>query len=96
MVIRFVVYEATSRQAAEEWAREHADLPREVPGLEEVTFVRSRTPPLVGAVMVFASADALARYKETGPVERLVDSLRKRWAGGDQPVREEAYRVMEI
>lgn len=96
MVVRIVTCEAGSRAAANAWVREHADEFREPEGVERVTFIHSRQPPRVGAVMVFESADALARYKTTGPFQRLVDSLRQAWAGDDRPVREETYRVMEV
>lgn len=96
MVVRIVTYGAESREAAEKWVREHADTLRDAPGIEQVIFMHSRVPPQVGAVMVFDSDDALARYKTTGPFERLVESLQQAWADGDGPVRDEAYWVMEV
>lgn len=96
MVVRIVTYGAESREAARDWVREHADTLRDVPGIEQVIFMHSMVPPQVGAVMVFESDDALARYKTTGPFERLVDSLQQAWADGDEPVRDEAYWVMEV
>lgn len=96
MVIRIVTYAAESRGAAREWVREHADEFRQAPGVERVTFIHSRKPPRVGALMVFESADALARYKTTGPFEWLVDSLRRAWADESQPVREKVFRVMDL
>lgn len=96
MVVRIVTYAAESREAARQWVRQHADEFQGAPGVERVIFIHSKKPPRVGAVMVFESADALARYKTTGPFERLVDSLRRAWADDSRPVREEAYRVMDV
>lgn len=59
-------------------------------------FIHSKKPPRMGAVMVFESTDAPDRYKTTGPFEWLVDSLRRAWADDCGPVREEAYRVMDV
>lgn len=96
MVVRIVTYATESRVAARQWVQEHADEFREAPGVERVTFIHSKKPPRVGAVMVFESDDALARYKTTGPFERLVDSLRRAWADDSRPAREEAYRVIHV
>lgn len=95
-VVRIVTYGAESREAAQQWVREHADEFREAPGVKQVTFIHSKDPARVGAVMVFASADALVRYKETGPNRWLVDSLRHAWADESQQVHEKAYRVMDV
>lgn len=46
--------------------------------------------------MLFESDDALARYRTTGPFERLVDSIRRAWADDAEPARDEAYRVMDV
>lgn len=96
MVVRIVTYAAESLEEARAWVEEHAEEFREAPGVERVTFIHSKKPARVGAVMVFESADALARYKTTGPFERLLSSLRRVWADDSLPVREEAYRVMEV
>lgn len=96
MVVRIVTFGAASVEAARTWARESAHTFQRIPGLEQVLFLHSAVPPQAGAVMVFQSDDALARYKTTGPHERLVESLQQVRADGDTPVREEAYWVMDV
>lgn len=96
MVVRILTYGAESREAAEDWIREHADTVRDVPGIERVVFMQSMVPPQVGAVMVFESDDALARYETTGPHERLVESLQQVRVDGDGLVRDEAYWIGEV
>lgn len=59
-------------------------------GIEQVIFMHCTVPPQAGAVMVFESDDALARYKTTGPHERFVASLQQAPPDGDDPGREEA------
>lgn len=93
MVVRLLTYRAGSREEAEAWAREQAGALRAVPGLERVSFVYRREPPRAGALLVFASDDALARYREEGVHERIVGSL---WDDAHHPIREETYRVIEV
>lgn len=96
MVVRVLTCEVDSPKRARAWAREHTDLPREVAGLEEVTFLCSRRPPRAGAVLVFASDDDLARYLTTGGWRRLRRTLRQAGAHCRRPVHDETYRVLQV
>lgn len=96
MVVRIVTYGAASREAAEDWVREYADTVRDAPGIEEVVFMHSMVPPQIGAVMVFESDEALARYRTTAPFERLVESLQEVCADGDELVGDGAHWIMDV
>lgn len=96
MAVRIVTCGAASREAAEDWVRRHADAVRDVPGIEELIFMDSMVPPQVGAVLVDDSDGAAARLRSDEAFERLVDSLRRAWADGEELVSDEEYWIMEV
>lgn len=96
MVVRIVTRAAESREAAEDWVREHADSVRDVPGIERIICMSDMVPPQVGAVMAFDPDDAPAPGQAIALFDRLGDSLRLPPDDGDEIGPHEECWVMSV
>lgn len=96
MIVRVVVYEAVSMEAAKEWNRKRAPAVESFVGLDRVEFIRQRRPTRAGAIMYFESPEDLRRYKNSERHEWLQESMQESWAAEGGPVRDNIYRVMDL
>lgn len=95
MIVRVVLYEATSRQDVRTWLDEHAAELDRVPGLDRVEFIGDGDPARAGAVMYFESPEELRQYKASERYRWLRESIEDSWGEGDGPIRDAVYRVLE-
>lgn len=95
MIVRVVLYEATSRQDVRAWLDEHATELEGVHGLNRVEFIRRDHPPRAGAIMFFQSPEELRQYKASERYRWLRESIEENWGEGDGPFRDAVYRVLE-
>lgn len=81
MIARVVAYGTKSLDASRDWVRQRADRLRSIPGVERFDIVTQEEPPRAGAIIYFASRDALERYREERLPE-LEDAIAKSWGTG--------------
>lgn len=96
MIARIVSYAAESVEDATDWARERAPALREAPGVEHAYFMSREEPAEAGAIVLFASEDALERYKASEAYRRAVEEIGNTWGLSREPVREDVYELLEV
>lgn len=96
MIVRIVSYAAESVEEAEAWARENAAVLRQAEGVDHAYFFRRAQPAEAGAILLFASEDALRRYRQSDAYREAVDEIAETWGQTREPIREDVYELLDV
>lgn len=96
MIVRIVSYAAESVEEARDWARERAPEIRDADGIEHAYFFSREDPAEAGAIVLFPSEEALARYKESDAYRRAVAEIGETWGLSPEPIREDVYELLPV
>lgn len=96
MIVRIVSYAAESLEGAKEWARSRADEARQAPGVEHAYLFSREEPPEAGAVILYASEQALREFMESDEHAQIIEEITETWAESGEPVLEEVYELADV